>query len=66
VLEYDSDLYRAETAGWFLDDLVRLIGAVSDGRDRAPVEILQSAIVDEGAANDVGLLDDSDPLFGPA
>jgi len=65
VLEYDSALFREDTARWFLDDLLRLIEALSDGQDRAPAEILQTVIADQDATNDVGMLDENDPLLGP-
>lgn len=63
ILEYDSNLFRRETAESLLDDLVRLVEALIADEDRSPISVLQSAMAPQCPA-DVGILDADDPLLG--
>ncbi|MBM9616235.1 amino acid adenylation domain-containing protein [Desulfobulbus rhabdoformis] len=63
ILEYDTTLFRRETAQWLLDDLVLLVEALAGGEDLSPVQVLQTDR-HQPASETVGMLENDDPLLG--
>nr|WP_320012248.1 non-ribosomal peptide synthetase/type I polyketide synthase [uncultured Desulfobulbus sp.] len=63
ILEYDTTLFRRETAQWFLDDLTCLVEALAGKEDLSPIQVLQAA-AQQPIIEAVGMLDNDDPLLG--